>query len=101
MSVGAIFSAWRNSIPHVCFVHTSCQAPFCQTAPLLPSITQQQHVMRYCGKVQPLLPSHQHPPLTLLANIITQEAFLLEKPSYIHICEYLFMVEEQKDALLK
>jgi len=45
MSVGAIFSAWRNSIPHVCFVHTSCQAPFCQTAPLPPVVTWQQHVM--------------------------------------------------------
>jgi len=24
-----------------------CQTPFCQTAPLLPSVTQQQHVMEY------------------------------------------------------
>ena len=31
-----------------------CQTPFCQTAPLLPSVPWQQNVMGYCGKVQPL-----------------------------------------------
>uniref|UniRef100_A0A803YEL1 Receptor-type tyrosine-protein phosphatase C n=1 Tax=Meleagris gallopavo TaxID=9103 RepID=A0A803YEL1_MELGA len=35
MSVGAIFSPWRNSGTHLCFIHVSCQMPFCQTAPLL------------------------------------------------------------------
>jgi len=34
------------------------------------------------GKLQPLLPSHQHPPLTLWASSIKQEASLSEQPSY-------------------
>ena len=45
-----------------------CQTPFCQTSPLLPSVTQQQH-----GKVQPLLPYHQHHRIGVL---------LSEQPSY-------------------
>jgi len=35
------------------------------------------------GKAQSLLLYHQYPPLTLWANIIKQEALLLEQPSYI------------------
>jgi len=42
MSVGAIFSTWRNSIPHICIIHTSmsdailsdcCSAAICPMAP--------------------------------------------------------------------
>ena len=37
--------------------------PFCQTAPLLPSVTWQQNVIEYIGgQVQVLLLYHQHPP---------------------------------------
>ena len=47
-----------------------CQTPFCQTAPLLPSVTQQQHVMEYWWEGSILLLYHQDSPLTLWANII-------------------------------
>ena len=47
-----------------------CQTPLCQTAPLLPPVTQQQNVMGIGGKVQLLLPYHLHPPLTSWANVI-------------------------------
>ena len=32
---------------HLCFIRASDMTPFCQTAPLLPSVTWQQHVMGY------------------------------------------------------
>jgi len=47
MSVGAIFSSQRNSVPHFASYALPLQTSFCQTAPLLPSVTQQQHVMEY------------------------------------------------------
>jgi len=43
MPMGAIFSIWWNSVTHLCFIHTSMS----ETASLLPSVTQQQHVMEY------------------------------------------------------
>jgi len=46
MPVGAFFSAWRNSVK-LCFIHISMSDIFCQTAPLLPSVTRQQNVMEY------------------------------------------------------
>ena len=46
MSLNAMFSAWRNS--HTFASSTlSCQTPFCQSAPLLPSVTWQHHVTEY------------------------------------------------------
>ena len=39
MSMGAIFSAWENSMKF--------QMPFCQTAPLLPSVAWQQHTTEH------------------------------------------------------
>ena len=38
------FSAW-NSIPHFVSYTLACHLPFCQTAPLLPSVTRLQSVM--------------------------------------------------------
>jgi len=43
-SMGAIFSAWRDSVTHFFFICTS--TPFYQTASLLPSVTQQRNVMK-------------------------------------------------------
>lgn len=43
ISTSAIFTSWRSSIKHISFIHTSVS----DTAPLLPSITWQQHVMDY------------------------------------------------------
>jgi len=37
-------STWRNSILFLFFIHAS-MTPFCQTAPLLPSVIQQQNWM--------------------------------------------------------
>ena len=42
--MGAIYSVWRNSVPHLCVIR---QMPFCQTAPLLPSVTEQQNAVEY------------------------------------------------------
>jgi len=54
------FSAWRNSFAHLCFLHTSMSdSMLSHCAPLLPSVTQQQHVMGYwwdgstCAAVTP------------------------------------------------
>jgi len=55
-----------------------CQAPFCQSAPLLPSVTQQQHVMEcwWEGSASAAIP------LTATwADIIRQEALLSEQQS--------------------
>jgi len=58
MSVSAIFSTWRNSMTHLCFIRTLCQMPFFQTAPPLPSVTQQENVMKYSweGSISAALP---------------------------------------------
>jgi len=47
MPVGAMFSAWRNSVTHLCFICTSVLDAICQTAPLLPFVTQQQDITKY------------------------------------------------------
>lgn len=44
MSVGAVFSSWRNSVPPLYFTHTSMSDTVPPDAPLLPSVSQQQHV---------------------------------------------------------
>ena len=77
------FSAWRNSAPHLCFIHTSISDAILSSCPSAAIC----HTATKCWwdtgrKVQPLLPHHQHPPLTSWANIIKQEALLLEQPSY-------------------
>jgi len=46
---------------------------------LLPSVAQQQNIV---GKVQPLLPYHQHPTLMSWDDRIEQEALLSEEYSY-------------------
>ena len=45
MLMGAIFSVQRNSVPAPYVLPP--QMPFCQTAPLLPPVSWQQHVMEY------------------------------------------------------
>jgi len=52
------FSVWRNSVTHPCFIALPCQMPLCQTAPLLPSVTQQQIVMEYWieGSISTVIP---------------------------------------------
>jgi hypothetical protein len=47
-----------------------CQMQICQTAPLLLSVSRQQTLQTIGGKFQPVLPYHQHPPLTSWANSI-------------------------------
>lgn len=41
------FSSWGTSVSHLCYKCSSMSDPFCQTAPLLPAVTQQQHVVEY------------------------------------------------------
>ena len=64
------FSAWRNSWTHLCFICTSMPDNIYQTATLLPFVKWKQNVTEYGQKVQPLLPYHQHPHLTLWANTL-------------------------------
>ena len=45
--MGAIFSAWGIQCHTFALYALPCQTPFHQIAPLLPSVTQQQHVMGY------------------------------------------------------
>ena len=79
--MGAIFSMWRNPVTHLCFIHTSTRAPFCQIFPLLPSDIPQQNTMECCSwKVQPLLSYHEHLPLTLRASIIKYDTALKVVP---------------------
>jgi len=40
-------STWRNSVIHLCLIDTSTSDAICQTAPLLPSVTQQQNGTDY------------------------------------------------------
>ena len=60
------FSAWRNSVPHLCFV--CFQTPFCQTAPWLLSVTQQENVMGYWQKGS----TSTVVPLTSASNVMSQ-----------------------------
>jgi len=62
MSIGAIFSVWRNSLTHLFPYALPCQKPFCQTAPLLPSIVQSQNVMEYLqeGSSSTAIPKNTH-----------------------------------------
>ena len=66
---------WVPFFPHGGIqLHTSAsyslpyQMPFCETAPLLTSVTQQQNVMDYLW--EPLLLYHQQLHLALWANMI-------------------------------
>ena len=67
--------SWVSFFPHkVIQVHSftsytlPCQSPFCQAATLLSPLAQQQYGTKTGRKVHLLLPYHQHPPLTSLAN---------------------------------
>jgi len=48
VSLGAIFSSWRNSVSHIFALYVfPCPMPFCQAAPLLSLVACQQYVMEY------------------------------------------------------
>ena len=47
MSMGAILSSWRNSVPPLCSIFTPMSDAILSYCPLLPSVTQQQHAMEY------------------------------------------------------
>ena len=52
MSSGAIFSAWQNSVTHLYLItHSPIRRYSVKSAPLLPSVTWQQHVMEYWWEV--------------------------------------------------
>ena len=62
-----------------------CQTPFCQTAPLLPSVTQQQNVMKYWweGTTSAAVPPISSSNIMGQPNKIKWEALLPEQPSYL------------------
>ena len=56
---GRYFSLiWRNSMTHLCFIHTSISDTILSDCPLLPSVTQQQRVTEYWweGSACPAVP---------------------------------------------
>ena len=74
-----LLPAWRNSVTHLCFIHTSTS----DTILSVPLLSHGNIVYwNIGGKIQPLLPSHQRSPLMLWANIIKQEELLSEQPLY-------------------
>ena len=69
-----------------------CQTPFYQTAPLLPSVTQQQHRTEYWRDGST---SAAVPPTSIsdtVANIIKWEALLSEQPSYSNTETYIAVI---------
>jgi len=50
MPVGAVFSTWRNSVIHICIVHTSRSDIILSDAPLLSSLTQQHNLREHWWK---------------------------------------------------
>ena len=47
MSVGAIFSTWRNSVHTFPSSTLACQMPFCQTTPLLPYVAWPENLAKH------------------------------------------------------
>ena len=69
MSVDAIFFPHGGIQFHTFASYALlCQAPFCQTAPLQPSVTQQQNVMEY--QLEGSTPTAVPPPLA--SNVVAQ-----------------------------
>ena len=84
MSVCAIFSAWKNSIPPLCYIHTSMPEVILSDCPLLTSVTGQQNLRDYWwgGSTSvAFAPLYQYLFLTSWAITIKQQALLLEQPS--------------------
>ena len=46
MSMGAIFSTWRNSVPHLCFICPSMSDSILPGCPPLPSVAQKENGMK-------------------------------------------------------
>jgi len=74
---GCHFSMWRNSFPQLSFIHTSMSDAMLSDCPLLPSVTQQQNGMKCWqeGSTSTAIPQTS-------ANIVKQEALLLEQSSF-------------------
>jgi len=53
VSVGAIFSVWRNSVTHLCFILTSMSDTIVSECPSAAICHEQQNVMEYCWKGSP------------------------------------------------
>ena len=89
MSMGALFfSHWGINFPIFVSSARPCQAPLCQTAPLLPSVTWQQNVKEYWWEDSA---SAAIPPPFASDGISQSEwkALLLEQPLYF-CCSLLY-----------
>ena len=79
------FSTQRHSMTQLCNTCTSMSDSIlsdCPSADMLHGNKMEENIG---GEVQPLLSYHQHPALTLCANIRKQEVLLSEQPSYFQI----------------
>ena len=81
-----VLPAWRNSVPYLCFMHTSTSDT---TVSGYPSTTS--HMITKCNnigkKVLPLLPCNQHLSPMLWINIRKWEALLTEQMLYKGSCQ--------------
>jgi len=101
MSVSAFCSTWGNSIPPLCSICSSMSAPFCQTAPLLPSVTWQQHAMGYWWEGST---SAAIPPISIsdaVGQHHKQEALLLKQPWYIYLGDFICIVKGNSEHKFK
>jgi len=64
------FFSWRTLTTHFCFIHTSMSDAILSEFPPAAICHTATKCNNTGGKIQPLLPSHQHPPLILWTNII-------------------------------
>ena len=67
---------YSSALPH--------QMPFCKTAPLLPSVMQQQNVKEYWWEGSTFAATS---PTSTSDIIIKQKALLLEQPPYFALAE--------------
>lgn len=73
MSICTIFSAWRNSVPHFCFICTSMSDDTlsgCPSAAVCGTAPKCNGTLMGTFTLHPLLPFHQHSPLMSWAKII-------------------------------
>jgi len=79
-----LYSAWRNSIPHLCFIFTSMSDPILSDCPSAAICHMAKNGMEYWQEGSTAMLYCQHLALTFWASIIKPEALLLEALGNLH-----------------